>query len=60
MDLKQTAQYARALFEAHGDKAEAEAAQKMNEAEEAGRAEEAEDWRAVREAVRAIRGSNES
>jgi hypothetical protein len=60
MDLKQTTQYARSLLEAHGGKAEAEAAQKMNAAEEAGKADEAEDWRAIRESIRALRGANES
>lgn len=60
MPWKQTAQYARALYEAHGDKAEAEAAAKMNEAEAAGRADEASDWHDVRTAVRALRGANAS
>ncbi len=56
---KKVADYARALYEAHGDKAEAEAAQKMAAAEEAGQAEEVAQWRAVREAVRALRGANQ-
>ena len=56
---KRVADYARALYEAHGDKAEAEAAQKMAAAEEAGQAEEVAQWRAVREAVRALRGANQ-
>jgi hypothetical protein len=60
MDPKKIAEYARSLYAAHGDKAEAEAAQKMNAAEAAGNAKEAEDWRGIREAVRALRGSNES
>jgi len=59
MDMEKIAQYARGLYDAHGDKAEAEAAQKMNAAEAAGNADEAEQWRAVREAVRALRGSNQ-
>ena len=57
---KSVAEYARALYDTHGDKAEAEAAQKMRAAEEAGNAEELEQWRAVREAIRALRGANES
>ena len=57
---KTVADYARALYQAHGDKAEAEAAQKMRDAEDAGHTEEVEQWRAVREAVRSIRGANES
>ena len=36
MDAMQTAQYARALYSAHGDRAEAEAAQKALAADEAG------------------------
>lgn len=56
---EKVAEYARALFEAHGDKAEAEAAQKMAAAEAAGNAEEVDQWRAIREAVRALRGANQ-
>ncbi len=56
---RKVADYARALFEAHGDKAEAEAAAKMVAAEKAGKPDEAEDWRKVREAVRALRGANQ-
>ncbi|MCB1348135.1 MAG: hypothetical protein R3D59_09730 [Paracoccaceae bacterium] len=56
---EKVAGYARALYEAHGDKAEAEAAQKMAAAEAAGNTEEMEQWRSVREAVRALRGANQ-
>jgi len=56
---EKVAGYARALFEAHGDKAEAEAAAKMAAAEAAGKPDEVEQWRAVREAVRALRGANQ-
>lgn len=56
---EKVAGYARALYELHGDKAEAEAAQKMAAAEEAGKTDEVEQWRAVREAVRALRGANQ-
>lgn len=59
MHGKNIIDYARALYDAHGDKAEAEAAQKMNAAEAAGKASEAEEWRAVREAVRGLRGANQ-
>lgn len=57
---KSIAEYARALYESHGDQAEAEAAQKMNAAKEAGNDAEVEEWRAVREAVRGLRGANQS
>jgi len=56
---EKVARYARALYESHGDKAEAEAAQKMAAAEAAGNTDEVEQWRAVREAVRALRGANQ-
>jgi len=58
MDIAQVSEYARALYNTHGGKAEAEAAQKMRDCEEAGKTDEAEDWRAVREAIHAIRGAN--
>lgn len=59
MELSKTTEYARALYEAHGDKAEAEAAKKVKQHEEAGEAENAADWHAIREAIRAIRGANQ-
>lgn len=59
MDAIQTAQYARALYASHGDKAEAEAAQKERECQEAGKADEARDWKAVRQAIRQLRGPNQ-
>jgi len=59
MDAQKIAEYARSLYDAHGDAAEAEAAQKMNAAEAAGNEAEAEDWRLIREAIRAIRGANQ-
>ena len=56
MDAVKTAQYARALYSAHGDRAEAEAAQKMRECEAAGNTQQAQDWKAVRRTIRQIRG----
>lgn len=56
MDAIRTAEYARALFSAHGDRAEAEAAQRMRECEEAGRSDEARDWKKIRRAVNGMRG----
>lgn len=58
MDIAQISEYARALHDTHGGKAEAEVAKKMRECEEAGKTDEAEDWRAISEAIRAIRGAN--
>jgi hypothetical protein len=60
MEVSKISEYARALYEAHGDKAEAEAAQKAKHHEDAGEAKEAEDWRAIRAAIRDIRGAHES
>ena len=60
MDATKIAEFARALYEAHGDKAEAEAAQKAKQHEDAGEEKEAAQWRAVRAAIREKRGAHES
>ena len=60
MEQSKIAQYARALYDAHGDRAEAEAAQKASAAEEAGNPDEAETWRAVRRAIKEIRGAKQT
>ena len=60
MEMAKITQYARSLYEAHGDKAEAEAAQKAKALEDAGDTAEAETWRAVQRAIREIRGAHES
>lgn len=60
MNAVQTAEFARALYSAHGDKAEAEAARKMHECELAESPEKARDWRAIRQAIRSMRGPNQS
>lgn len=60
MEMAKITEYARALYEAHGDKAEAEAAQKAKQHEDAGDTEEAETWRAIRKAISEIRGAHES
>ncbi|MBV7378392.1 hypothetical protein [Maritimibacter dapengensis] len=60
MDMQQVSQYARSLYDAHGDKAEAEAAAKMRACAEAGKNKEAEDWQSVRASIRALRGANQS
>lgn len=49
-------QYAQALFNAHGDKAEAEAAQKALAAAESGDETEAEKWRLIRGHIKELRG----
>ena len=60
MDAIQTAEYARALLNAHGPKAEAEAARKMRESEQAGRKSEADSWAAIRQAVSQRRGPSQT
>lgn len=60
MRISKVTEYARALYEAQGDKAEADAAQKAKKHEEAGEVKEAADWRAIRAAIREIRGAHDS
>jgi hypothetical protein len=52
--------YARQLFEAHGPKAVAEAAQKARSLEAQGKREEAKTWRLVEEALKEMLGPHES
>lgn len=60
MEIAKINEHARALYDAHGDKAEAEAALKAKQYEDAGDSSEAETWRAVRRAISEIRGAHES
>ena len=60
MEMTKIADFARALYESHGNKAEAEAAQKARQFEEAGDSESAATWRAVREAINEMRSAPES
>jgi len=60
METAKITEYARALYNAHGDSAEAEAAQKARQHEDAGDTEQAKEWRAIRAAIREIRGAHES
>ena len=55
-----TVQHARALYRAHGDKAEAQAAQNARAAAEAGNRAEAEDWRRIRATIRQLRGAHQT
>jgi hypothetical protein len=52
--------YARQLFEAHGDKAVAEAAQKARALEKQGENEQAETWRHIEAALKLMGGPHES
>lgn len=60
MDATKIAEYARQLLAAHGDKAEAEAAQKASAAADAGKADEADMWAKVRTAIATMRGPHAS
>lgn len=51
---------ARKLYQAHGDKAELEAAQKARQLRESGKEDEAADWRKIREAIAQMRGAGNS
>ncbi|MFY9658713.1 MAG: hypothetical protein WAK01_19370 [Methylocystis sp.] len=52
--------YARRLFEAHGDKAVAEAAQKARALEDQGKPEDAEPWRRIESALKEMLGPHQS
>jgi hypothetical protein len=60
MDVIKNTEIARALYRAHGDKAEIEAAQCENRFKDAGNKDEAEKWRAIRGSIRSLRGANQS
>jgi len=52
--------YARQLFEAHGDKSVAEAAQKARALEDQGKDEEAKTWRLIEAALKEMLGPHQS
>lgn len=56
MDYSDLVQYARSLYDAHGDKAEAEAAQKAAAAREAGNSDDAATWEKIRHRIKELRG----
>lgn len=60
MDASDVANYARQLLDAHGDKAEFEAAQKARAAEEGGDAARAGQWQRVRKAIAEMRAAHQS
>jgi len=59
MEATKVAEYARALYSAHGDRAEAEAAQRANAALNDQKTSEAETWQAVRASIRRMRGPHQ-
>lgn len=60
MDMLKIAEQARALLDAHGDKAEAEAAQKAASLKAEGKADEAAQWQKVRKAIHELRSGHVS
>jgi len=60
MDSLQIIEHARQLFAAHGDKAEAEAAQKASAFEADGDSEQAEVWKKIRTAIHEMRQGHQS
>ncbi len=60
MESTKIIEQAHALYTAHGDKAEAEAAQKAKKCEEAGDMAEATNWRKIRKAINQMRGPHAS
>ena len=60
MDMNEIHDYARRFLGTHGDKAAAEAAQKVMECEKVGDKEQAEDWRRIQAAIQQMRGPHAS
>jgi hypothetical protein len=60
MDYGDLVQYAHSLYDAHGSKAEAQAAQKAQAARGAGQAKDAETWDKIRAHIRALRGAHQA
>ncbi len=60
MKASEIQNYARQLFEQHGPKAIAEAAQKAQSFEQAGDDEQAQTWRQIELALKERRGAHES
>jgi hypothetical protein len=60
MQVADIQDYARQLFEAHGDKAVAEAAQRAADFEKQGEAEQAEKWRRIESAIYEMLGPHQS
>jgi hypothetical protein len=56
MQHSEIVQYARSLYDAHGDRAEAEAARKSSRFAAAGETEEARTWEKIRLHIKELRG----
>ena len=60
MDMLKITEQARALLDAHGAKAEAEAAQKAATLKAGGKADEAAQWEKMRKAIHELRSGHVS
>lgn len=56
MKTRDMVQYARALYAAHGDRAEVEAARKAQGEKAAGNADSAREWQKIRLHIKELRG----
>ena len=56
MQMSEIIQYARNLYDAHGDKAEAEAARKAAAAKDGGNLDDAATWEKIRLHIKELRG----
>ena len=59
MDMMKVSEYAQALYSAHGDKAELEAARHQKEQEASGNKDQAQVWLSIRSAIRQLKGANQ-
>lgn len=57
MEISDITRHARALYDAHGDAAEAEAAARARAATDRGDPDQAETWIRIRAAIRGLRGA---
>ena len=60
MNMNEIHDYARRFLGTHGDKAEAEAAQRAADFEKQGDRQQAEDWRRIQAAISSMRGPHAS
>jgi hypothetical protein len=60
MNMNEIHDYARRFLGTHGDKAEAEAAQRAADFEKQGDRQQAEDWRRIQAAISSMRGPHTS
>jgi hypothetical protein len=59
MDVVKQSELAQALYRAHGDRAEVEAARRKRMSLDAGDAAEAENWQSIQDRIRQLRGAHQ-